>query len=486
MIKPMNDLRDFLSLLDERGDLQRIEAPVDAELEITEITDRMVKSEGPALLFTNVRGHDTPLAINLFGAHRRVAWALGVERIEELAERVRGIIGLAQSPPSGIGGKLRALGDVVGLARSQPKLVRNAPCQEVVLTDDDVDLYSMPLITCWPLDAGPYITLPLVITRDPESGKRNVGTYRMQVFDKRTTGMHWQTHKVGARHDRRAQERGMNRLEVAVALGGDPTTMWTGSMPLPPDMDEIAAAGAIRGRSVEIVKCKTVDLEVPASAEYVLEGYVEPGETRDEGPFGDHTGYYSPPEPYPVFHVTAMTRRRDPIYPTTMVGRPPTEDFYMGKAAERVMLPIMQMALPEVVDMNMPAEGIFHNLVIVSIRKEYPGHARKVMNAMWGLGLMMLVKTIVVVDHFVDVQNPSETLWRVANNIDPATDVVLSEGPLDDLDHATPTPKYGSKLGIDATAKLPGERGSRDWPPDIVMSEEIVRLVDRRWKEYGF
>ena len=298
--------------------------------------------------------------------------------------------------------------------------------------------------------------------------------------------MHWQTHKVGARHDRRAQERGMNRLEVAVALGGDPTTMWTGSMPLPPDMDEIAAAGAIRGRSVEIVKCKTVDLEVPASAEYVLEGYVEPGETRDEGPFGDHTGYYSPPEPYPVFHVTTITRRRDPIYPTTMVGRPPTEDFYMGKAAERVMLPIMQMALPEVVDMNMPAEGIFHNLVIVSIRKEYPGHARKVMNAMWGLGLMMLVKTIVVVDHFVDVQNPSETLWRVANNIDPATDVVLSEGPLDDLDHATPTPKYGSKLGIDATAKLPGERGNRDWPPDIAMSEEIVRLVDRRWKEYGF
>ena len=486
MIKTVNDLRGFISLLEERGDLKLIDASVDAELEITEITDRMVKSEGPALLFSNVRGHDTPLAINLFGAHRRVAWALGVERIEELAERVRSILGLAQGPPTGIGGKLRALGDVVGLARSQPKLVRNAPCQEVVLTGDDVDLYSMPLITCWPGDAGPYITLPLVISRDPESGRRNVGTYRMQVFDRRTTGMHWQTHKVGARHDRRAQERGMKRLEVAVALGGDPTTMWTGSMPLPPDMDELAAAGVIRGRPVEIVKCKTVDLEVPAQAEYVLEGYVEPGETRDEGPFGDHTGYYSPPEPYPVFHVTAMTRRRDPIYPTTMVGRPPTEDFYMGKAAERIMLPIMQMALPEVVDMNMPAEGIFHNLVIVSIRKEYPGHARKVMNAMWGLGLMMLVKTIVVVDHFVDVQNPSETLWRVVNNIDPATDVVFSEGPLDDLDHATPTPKYGSKLGIDATAKMPGERGNREWPPDIVMSDEIRKLVDRRWGEYGF
>ena len=262
--------------------------------------------------------------------------------------------------------------------------------------------------------------------------------------------------------------------------------MWTGSMPLPPDMDELAASSVIRGEPVEVVKCKTVDLEVPAHAEYVLEGYVVPGETRDEGPFGDHTGYYSPPEPYPVFHVTAMTHRRDPIYPTTMVGRPPTEDFFMGKAAERIMLPLMQMALPEIVDVNMPAEGIFHNLVIVSIRKEYPGHARKVMHALWGLGLMMLVKTIVVVDHFVDVQNHSEVAWRVTNNIDPATDIVFADGPLDDLDHATPTPKFGSKVGVDATAKFPGEGRSRDWPPDIVMSDNIKRLVDSRWEEYGF
>ena len=480
------DLREFVALLEERGELRRVSAPVSADLEITEISDRMVKSGGPALLFENVEGHSAPLLINLFGTHKRVALALGVEDVEELADRVRKLLALSQGPPSGIGGKMRALGELVGLARSQPKSVRRAPCQEVVLTGDDVDIYSMPVIRCWPLDAAPFITLPLVITRDPESGRRNVGMYRMQVYDRRTTGMHWQTHKVAARHDRRAQESGVERMEVAVAIGADPTTMWTGSMPLPPDMDELAVAGVIRGEPVEVVRCKTVDLEVPAHAEYVLEGYVVPGETRDEGPFGDHTGYYSPPEPYPVFHVTALTRRREPIYPTTMVGRPPSEDFFMGKAAERAMLPILQMALPEVADINMPAEGIFHNLVIVSIRKEYPGHARKVMHALWGIGLMMLAKTIVVVDHYVDVQNLSEVGWRVTNNINPATDVIFADGPIDDLDHATPTPRFGSKMGIDATAKSVGEGGrTREWPPDIVMDEAVRRLVDRRWKEYG-
>ena len=480
------DLREFVALLEERGELRRVAAPVSADLEITEISDRMVKSGGPALLFENVEGHSAPLLINLFGTHKRVALALGVEDVEELADRVRKLLALSQGPPSGIGGKMRALGELVGLARSQPKTVRRAPCQEVVLTDDDVDIYSMPVIRCWPLDAAPFITLPLVITRDPESGRRNVGMYRMQVYDRRTTGMHWQTHKVAARHDRRAQESGVERLEVAVAIGADPTTMWTGSMPLPPDMDELAVAGVIRGEPVEVVRCKTVDLEVPAHAEYVLEGYVVPGETRDEGPFGDHTGYYSPPEPYPVLHVTALTRRREPIYPTTMVGRPPSEDFFMGKAAERAMLPILQMALPEVADINMPAEGIFHNLVLVSIRKEYPGHARKVMHALWGIGLMMLAKTIVVVDHYVDVQNLSEVGWRVTNNINPATDVIFADGPIDDLDHATPTPRFGSKMGIDATAKSVGEGGrTREWPPDIVMDEAVRRLVDRRWKEYG-
>jgi len=480
------DIRQFIEFLDERGDLKRITAMVDSDLEITEITDRTIKSGGPALLFENVAGSDAPVAINLMGTHQRTAWALGVENIDDLTSRVRKLLGLAQGPPSGLMGKVRALGDLVSVARTQPKIVRRAPCQDVVVTGEDVDLNILPALKCWPDDAGRYITLPLVVSRDPESGRRNVGIYRMQIFDRNTTGMHWQTHKGGAHHYRVGESQRLQKLEVAVALGGDPAAIWSGSMPLPPDMDEFAIAGLIREEPVELVKCKTVDLEVPAHAEYVLEGYVTPGELRPEGPFGDHTGYYSPAEDYPVFHVTTMTHRKNPIYPTTMVGRPPTEDFFMGKAAERIMLPILQMALPEIVDMNMPAEGAFHNLLIVSMRKEYPGHAQKVMHALWGMGLLMLTKTIIVVDHDVNVQDPSEVAWRVTNNINPATDITFAEGPIDDLDHATPIPKFGSKMGIDATAKGITDGRSREWPPDIVMSEEIKTLVDQRWKEYGF
>ena len=480
------DIRQFIEFLDERGDLKRITAMVDSDLEITEITDRTIKSGGPALLFENVAGSDAPVAINLMGTHQRTAWALGVENIDDLTSRVRKLLGLAQGPPSGLMGKVRALGDLVSVARTQPKIVRRAPCQDVVVTGEDVDLNILPALKCWPDDAGRYITLPLVVSRDPESGRRNVGIYRMQIFDRNTTGMHWQTHKGGAHHYRVGESQRLQKLEVAVALGGDPAAIWSGSMPLPPDMDEFAIAGLIREEPVELVKCKTVDLEVPAHAEYVLEGYVTPGELRPEGPFGDHTGYYSPAEDYPVFHVTTITHRKNPIYPTTMVGRPPTEDFFMGKAAERIMLPILQMALPEIVDMNMPAEGAFHNLLIVSMRKEYPGHAQKVMHALWGMGLLMLTKTIIVVDHDVNVQDPSEVAWRVTNNINPATDITFAEGPIDDLDHATPIPKFGSKMGIDATAKGITDGRSREWPPDIVMSEEIKTLVDQRWKEYGF
>ena len=480
------DIRQFIEFLDERGDLKRVTAMVDSDLEITEITDRTIKSGGPALLFENVAGSDASVAINLMGTHQRTAWALGVENIDDLTSRVRKLLGLAQGPPSGLMGKVRALGDLVSVARTQPKIVRRAPCQDVVVTGEDVDLNILPALKCWPDDAGRYITLPLVVSRDPESGRRNVGIYRMQIFDRNTTGMHWQTHKGGAHHYRVGESQRLQKLEVAVALGGDPAAIWSGSMPLPPDMDEFAIAGLIREEPVELVKCKTVDLEVPAHAEYVLEGYVTPGELRPEGPFGDHTGYYSPAEDYPVFHVTTITHRKNPIYPTTMVGRPPTEDFFMGKAAERIMLPILQMALPEIVDMNMPAEGAFHNLLIVSMRKEYPGHAQKVMHALWGMGLLMLTKTIIVVDHDVNVQDPSEVAWRVTNNINPATDITFAEGPIDDLDHATPIPKFGSKMGIDATAKGITDGRSREWPPDIVMSEEIKTLVDHRWKEYGF
>ena len=479
------DTREFISFLEERGELRRVQTPVSCELEITELADRAVKSGGPALLFESVEGYDMPVAINLFGTRQRMAWALGVDGLDELAERVRKLLSMVQGPPSGLRDTVSALGDLAGVARARPKTVRKAPCQEEVVTGDEVDINTLPVLKCWPMDAGRFITLPLVISRDPVNGTRNVGTYRMQVYDGRTTGMHWQTHKVGAHHYREAEDRRSDRLDVAVALGADPATMWTGSLPLPPGMDEIMVSGFIRRQSVEMVKCVTVDLEVPAQAEIVLEGYVTPGELRSEGPFGDHTGYYSPAEDYPVFHVTAMTHRRDPIYPTIIVGKPPTEDFFMGKASERLMLPALQMTLPEVVDMNMPAEGIFHNLVVVSIKKEYPGHARKVMYALWGLGLLMLAKTIIVVDHHVDVQDLSELAWRVTANIDPAQDIVFVDGPVDDLDHAASSPRYGSKMGIDATAKGQMDGRARGWPPDIEMSEEIKRLVDSKWSEYG-
>ncbi len=479
------DLREFLEFLEEKGELLRITAPVSRDLEMTEIADRTVKSGGPALLFENVEGYDMPVAMNLYGTLQRTAWALGVESLDDLAEGVRKLLGLLQDPPQGLVDKVKTLGELVGVARTQPKTVRSGVCQEVVITGDDVDVNMLPALKCWPEDAGRFITLPLVISGDPETGRRNVGTYRMQVYDERTTGMHWQTHKDGARHYRAGEDQGQERLDVAVALGADPVTMWSGSLPIPPDLDEIAVAGLVRNEAVEMVKCKTIDLEVPAHAEIVLEGYVKPGELRPEGPFGDHTGYYSPADDYPVFHVTAITHRRDPIYATTMVGRPPTEDFFMGKASERFMLPALQLTLPEVVDINMPAEGVFHNLVLVSIRKEYPGHARKVMYALWGLGLLMLAKAIVVVDDDVDVQNVSEVVWRVTANIDPAQDVVIVDGPVDDLDHSASSPRYGSKVGIDATAKGPADGRTREWPPDIEMSQEVKRLVDSKWSEYG-
>ena len=479
------DLREFIAFLDRQGELRRISAPVSCELEIAEIADRVVKRGGPALLFENISGHDIPVLINMYGSEQRMAWALGVDKLDDLVERFQGLLQLTQGPPKGLTNKVRTLGQLVRLGSFQPKTVRNAPCQEVVLDGEDIDLFRFPILKCWPLDAGRFITLPLVISRDPNTGVQNYGTYRLQVFDARTTGMHWQTHKVGTRHYRASQEQGATRLEVAVALGGDPATIWTGSAPLPPDMDEMAVAGFIREEGVELVKAKTVDLMVPAQAEIVLEGYVIPGEERLEGPFGDHTGYYSMTDHYPVFHVTCVTQRRNPIYPTTIVGRPPMEDYQMGKVTERLFLPVIRMILPEVVDLNMPAEGVFHNLVIVSIKKEYPGQARKVMYGLWGLGLMSLAKSIVVVDHFVNVQDLSEVGWRVTNNIDPVQDVLLTSGPLDDLDHASPTPKFGGKMGIDATQKGPLEGRQREWPPDIVMSPETKDLVDRRWTEYG-
>ncbi|MBI4591269.1 MAG: menaquinone biosynthesis decarboxylase [Candidatus Rokubacteria bacterium] len=481
------DLRQFVSHLESRGELRRVTVPVTRDLEIGEITDRI--SKGPllhnaALLFERVEGFEMPVLINAFGSARRMAWALGVEDLNELSARVEKLLDLRM--PGTFVEKLRKLGDLFDLAKAGPKRVSAAPCQEVVETRSPT-LKSLPILRCWPKDAGTYITLPLVFTRDPERGTRNVGMYRLQVFDDQTLGMHWQTHKGSAEHHRDAERRQPDKpMEVAIALGGDPATIYTGSAPLPPGIDEIVFAGWLRGAGVEMVKCKTIELEVPAHAEIVLEGLVDPKERRIEGPFGDHTGYYSLAREYPVFHLTAITHRRAPIYPTIIVGRPPQEDYWLGKATERLFLPIIRLLVPEVVDINMPAEGIFHNLVIVSIKKRYPGQARKVMYGLWGLGLMMLAKTIVVVSEHVNVHDLSEVAWRATGNIDPTRDLVILEGPMDDLDHAALRHRYGGKLGVDATEKGPLDDVAQDWPDEIVMSEEIKALVTRRWKEYGF
>jgi 4-hydroxy-3-polyprenylbenzoate decarboxylase len=480
------DLREFLALLDKRGQLRRIAAPVTRELEITEIADRVAKgpAEGnQALLFERVEGFTTPLLINTFGTEQRMAWALGVERLDELGARITHLLDL--KIPGSLIEKLKRGLELLEVARTGPRLVKHGPCQEVVETARP-SLADVPALWCWPQDAGYYITFPLVITRDPVTGLRNVGTYRLQVYDAQTLGLHWQIHKGGAEHEREARRTGQARIPVAIALGADPATMYTGTAPLPPGLDELMLAGWLRGRGVELTRCKTVDLEVPAHAEIVLEGYVDPAESRTEGPFGDHTGYYSLANPYPVFHLTAVTRRRDAIYPTIIVGRPPMEDYWLGKASERLFLPIIRMMVPEIVDMNMPAEGVFHNLVIVSVKKRYPGQARKVMYGLWGLGLLMLAKTILVVDEWVNVHDASEVAWRVTNNIDPVRDLVVVEGPTDDLDHAALHHRYGGKLGIDATEKRPPlDRVEQPWPDEIRMTDEVRQRVTRRWRELG-
>jgi 4-hydroxy-3-polyprenylbenzoate decarboxylase len=456
--------------------------PVSRDLEITEITDRVSKHSGSdnvALLFEHVEGFDMPVLVNAFGSEDRMTAALGVERLDDLGARVAKLLDLKM--PGTFADRLKKLGTLIDIARAAPRHVTQAPCQEIVETDNP-SLAGLPVLQCWPGDGGRYITLPGVFTREARTGARNVGMYRLQVFDDRTLGMHWQIHKGGAEHERVAES---GRMPVAIALGGDPAMIYAASAPLPPGVDEVVFAGWLRGSGVELVRCKTIDVEVPAQAEIVLEGYVDPAERRLEGPFGDHTGYYSLAREYPVFHLTAVTRRARPIYPTTIVGRPPQEDFWLGKATERLFLPIIKLMLPEVIDMNMPAEGVFHNLVIVSIRKRYPGHARKVMTALWGMGLMMLAKTIVVVSEHVNVHDLSEVAWRATGNIDPKRDLLLIEGPMDDLDHAALRHRFGGKLGVDATEKGPMDDIAQAWPDEIVMTDEVRERVNRRWKDYG-
>jgi 4-hydroxy-3-polyprenylbenzoate decarboxylase len=475
----MKDLRDFIRLLRDRGQLITIDTPVDPVLEITEIADRVGKAGGPALLFTKPIGHTTPVLINQFGSHERMCMALRVSSYDELVRRMEDLV--AMDMPDSAWQKLKALARLKDLAALQPQVVKQGPCQQVVLTGDDVDLEALPILQCWPLDAGRYITLPLVFTRHPRTGKRNVGMYRLQVYDKRTTGMHWHIHKDAADHYHECE----GRMEIAVAIGTDPAITYAATAPLPGMIDEMLFAGFLRGSAVDLVRCRTVDLQVPAHAEFVLEGYVDVEKTRQEGPFGDHTGYYSLADDYPVLHLTAITHRHDPIYSTTIVGQAPMEDTYLGKATERLFLPLLRMILPEIVDLDLPKEGGFHNCALVSIHKRFPLHARKVMHALWGTGQMQFCKCIAVVDADVDVHDYAQVAWRVFNNVDWKRDTVITEGPLDVLDHSSPHPLWGAKIGIDATRKGPDEEHPREWPPDVEMSPEVKARVDELWPSLG-
>ncbi len=471
--------RDWIDLLKREGELRRVAVEVDPDLEITEIVDRTVKAGGPALLFESPKGASHPLLINQFGTERRVCLGFGVDDLDELGQRLEDV--LEMQPPQGLVEKVRGLKKLKSIADSMPRTVSRGACQEIVLEGDEIDLGLLPIQRCWPGDPAPFITLPAVITKDPRTGGRNVGMYRMQKIDARSTYMHWQIHKDG-RADYLATD---GRIPVAVALGLDPITAYSASAPLPKHIDELMLAGFLRGEPVELVKARTVDLEVPADAEIVLEGYIEQGDVGLEGPFGDHTGYYTAAEPFPIFRLTAMTMRANAIYPSIVVGKPPQEDAWLGKATERIFLPAVRMTLPEVVDYDLPVAGAFHNCVIVSIKKAFPGHAQKVMHAIWGLGMLSLSKAVVVVDEHVNVHDYEEVFFYVGANVDPQRDVLITEGPLDHLDHAPTRQFVGGKMGIDATAKGTLE-GTREWPEEIEMSATISDLVDRRWPEYGF
>lgn len=483
-----NDLGEFIRYLERTGELVRITEPVSRDLEITEITDRIVKGPGGrnrALLFENVEGFSTPVVTNLFGTESRMSAALGVASLEELNLKLSKLIDM--KVPKGLRSVLSRGADLLTVVRSvglKPKMVNFAPCQEVIITEN-CDLNMFPVLKCWPKDAGRFITLMQVVTRDPVTGSRNVGMYRLQVLGPDRLAMHWQEHKGGAEHERKARENGLGQIPAAVVLGGDPASMWAASAPMPPDLDEYLLAGWLRGKPVEFVKCVSQPLEIPANAEIVIEGYVDLTEYVEEGPFGDHTGYYTPQESFPIFRVTAITHRRNPIYPTTIVGIPPMEDVYMGKATERLFLPLVKVFLPEVLDYHLPAAGVFHNLVLVKIKKRYPGHARKVMYAIWGLGLLMLSKAIVVLDEWVDVHNLYEVAWQTLGNVDWERDVVVVKGSVDQLDHAAPMRSYGTKVGIDATAKTPEDGYTRDWPEVVRMSDDIRAKVDEKWKTLG-
>lgn len=475
---PYKDIQHFMRYLDEKNQLKRIKAQVSPILEITEIADRVVKKRGPALLFENVKGSPYPLLINTFGSYKRMSIAIGASKLDDIGKDIQDLIDFSnyQSTLD----KIKSIPRLARLLSVFPIKVKKASCQEVI---EEPDLSKLPILKCWPQDGGRFITLPLVFTKDPETGQQNIGMYRLQVYDKKTTGMHWHFHKDGREIYEKYRKLG-GKMPVTVVIGCDPATIYSATAPLPKMIDEIMFAGYLRRIPVPIVKSVTNDIYIPANSEFVLEGYVDTEELRMEGPFGDHTGYYSEKDRYPVFHITKMTRKEKPVYMATIVGKPPMEDCFMGKATERLFLPLLKMIAPEIVDINFPLEGVFHNCVIVSIQKKYPAHAKKILNTLWGNGQMMYTKMIIVVDAQVNPHDISAVAWKVFNNIDARRDLILSEGPLDALDHSSPLHLIGSRLGIDATKKWASEGYEREWPDDIIMSEDMKRKVDKRWKEY--
>ncbi len=474
------DIQHFIKVLEKKKQLRRITAPVSADLEKTEITDRIVKKNGEALLFENVKGSEFPLLINAFGTYSRMALALGVSKLEELGKGIEELIDLSNYQT--LMDKALAVPKLAQMLTVFPVKVRNAPCQEVVT---EPDLSKLPILKCWPDDGGKFFTLPLIFTKDPETGTQNIGMYRLQVYDKTTTGMHWHLHKDGREIYEKYKKLG-GKMPVSVVVGCDPATIFAATAPLPKMIDEIMFAGYLRKFPVSITKSITNDIYIPANSEFVLEGYVDTNELRMEGPFGDHTGYYSEKDMYPVFHITKMTHKKSPVFMATIVGKPPMEDCYMAKATERFFLPLIKMLAPEIVEMNFPLEGVFHNCVIVSINKKFPGHAKKVMNTIWGMGQMMYTKMIIVVDKDVNPHDVSAVMWKVFNNIDAKRDVVLSDGPLDALDHSSNMRHLGTRMGVDATKKWKTEGYDREWPDDIEMTQEVKDLVSKKWREYGF
>ena len=475
------NLLHFIKTLEDEKELVRISTPVDPYLEITEVADRISKAKGPALLFENVKGSEYPLLINAFGSYKRMNLALNCSNFDDIADKIRGL--LKMQPPAGMLDKIKMLFKLKELASFTPKKVTQAPCQQVI-TDKGPMLDRLPIQTCWPHDGGPFVTLPLVVSKDPDSGIQNLGMYRMHKYNNTQTGMHWQYNKDGARHYAKYKERNQ-RMEIAVALGGIPAVTYGATAPLPPDINELMFAGFLEGKAIEIVKAKTVDLYVPAESDFIIEGYIDPGDEKIEGPFGDHTGFYSPADMYPIFNVTCITSRKDAIYPSTIVGKPPMEDCYMAKATERIFLPMLQLVVPEILDMNLPMEGVFHNCALVKINKEYAGHGKKVINALWGMGQMASTKSIIVFDKDIDLNENSTVLWKLLNNVDPKRDFIITDGPLDALDHSAPFANFGGKVGIDATRKTKEEGMGRDWPDEIKMTKEVQELVTKRWKEYG-